>query len=390
MPASRRASLLALIVPLVAACGSDTQPASAPSGTTTASSAIAVTSLSLNPAVVSGGQTTEAAVEISAAAPAGGTTVTLSSSDATATVPSSVLVPQDVRTWRVPVQTRPVTSDVSVTLTAAAGGSTRTAVLRISPLPLPKVDSLVFNPAIVEGGQPSTGTLRLDRLPLAAPAVVTLSSDDPTVSVPGSIEIPVGGATATFTATTRQVSSSVVPRVTATAGGQSIAAPLTLLPRAQPTIPTSFSYTSAAGDYIGAGRSATWTSSNAEFLATAHCGGEHLDVRVATRPSNGVWSITVVAPQGGRLTAGTSLSNVQNQTVATPLPGFYVFGEGRACNKSYSSFQIHEASFLAGSVSRFRMTFEQRCEDPNAPPLRGELSLNDVAMFAYEVRSVCN
>jgi len=382
-------SVLAVVAMLlVAACGSDSPSASGPSPAPSPTPGVTVIGLSLNPAIVTGGQGVEANVEISAPAPASGTTVILTSSDAAAPVPASALITQGLTVARFTVQTRTVTSDVSATLTATVGGSSRTAVLKVSAIPLPRPDSLVFNPAIVEGGQTTTGTVRLDRLPLTGPAVVTLSSDDASLAVPASIQISVGAGTGTFTASTKQVSAQVVPRVTAASGGQSIATPVTVLPRALPTISTSFSYTSSAGDYLGGGRSATWTSSNAEFLATAHCDGSYLDARVQTRPRNDIWNITVVAPQGARLTSGMSLSNVQNQIPS--LPRFFISGESRACNKTYSSFQIHEATFLAGSVSRFRMSFETRCEDPNAPAFRGDLSLNDVPMYAYEVRNSCN
>jgi len=87
-------------------------------------------------------------VTLSAAAPAGGAVVTLSSSNpAAANVPpvGSVTVPAGATNATFTVTTVSVTASTSATISASFGGATRTAVLTVTPAaPPPAADTLAI------------------------------------------------------------------------------------------------------------------------------------------------------------------------------------------------------------------------------------------------------
>lgn len=98
---------------------------------------LSLNSLVLNLTNLTGGMTSTGTVFLNHAAPAGGAVINLSSSNAAATVPSSVFVPAGQTLATFTVQTSEVTAFTNVTLTATySSGSitvSRTAAIRINP-----------------------------------------------------------------------------------------------------------------------------------------------------------------------------------------------------------------------------------------------------------------
>jgi hypothetical protein len=89
--------------------------------------------LSLNPTTVAGGSPSTGTVTLSAAAPSGGTVVSLVSSDTrVATVPASVTVTTGATSATFTVTTAAVTTDKIVTVTAVTNNTGRTADLTVS------------------------------------------------------------------------------------------------------------------------------------------------------------------------------------------------------------------------------------------------------------------
>jgi len=170
---------------------------------------LSLSSLSLNPTSVTGGNSSTGTVTLSGPAPAGGAQVTLSSSNTTvARVPSSVTVGAGATTATFTVTTSAVATSTTVTISAAYGGVTKTASLTVTPAPPPPptLSSLTLNPSSVIGGaQSSTGRVTLSSPAPAGGVTVMLSSSNPGVaSVPSSIVVPAGATTATFTVRVRQ------------------------------------------------------------------------------------------------------------------------------------------------------------------------------------------
>src|SRR4051812_35284616 len=78
-----------------------------------------------------GGASARGTVTLSAAAPSAGFQVALSSSDSVLTVPGSLSIPAGSMTSTFEITSRTVTSGRDVTVTATAGGETRSAVARV-------------------------------------------------------------------------------------------------------------------------------------------------------------------------------------------------------------------------------------------------------------------
>jgi hypothetical protein len=103
-----------------------------------------LTSLTVFPATVNGGTSTQGTAGIDVAAPAGGLNVALSSSNpAIASVPASVTIPAGSNFVNFTVNTAPVGSNTVVTLTGTGGGSTKSTSMGVngtasaSPPPAP-------------------------------------------------------------------------------------------------------------------------------------------------------------------------------------------------------------------------------------------------------------
>jgi hypothetical protein len=89
---------------------------------------------------------------------------------------------------------------------------------------------LTMNPSVVKGGIPSQGTVTLSGPAPAGGLVVTLASNRGAATVPPSITIPAGAASATFTVKTKVVAMRKVVTISATYSGVTKTAKLTLTP----------------------------------------------------------------------------------------------------------------------------------------------------------------
>jgi len=198
------------------------------------SMAVALSSLGASPSVVQGGQPATGTVSLTAAAPAGGATVTLSSNNAAASVPASVTVPAGQLNAAFTVTTSVVASSTAITLSASYQGATATAALTVSPsAPAPALSALTLGAASVTGGSSVSGTVTLTAAAPSGGTVVTLSSSNTAVAtVPASATVAAGATSAGFTIATSSVTASVSVTVTASSGGVTRSAALTVNPAA--------------------------------------------------------------------------------------------------------------------------------------------------------------
>src|SRR5439155_373102 len=154
----------------------------------TSSPSVTLSTLSLNPTTVTGGDSSTGTVTLSGPAPSGGAQVALSSSDpSVATVPSSVTVAAGATSATFTVST--VTASTTVMISASYAGVTKAASLTVNPVPPPPpaLSSLTLNPSTVIGGvQSSTGRVTLSAPAPAGGVTVILSSNSGTASVPSS------------------------------------------------------------------------------------------------------------------------------------------------------------------------------------------------------------
>lgn len=198
-----------------------------------------ISTLALDPTSVTGGDPSTGTVTLSAAAPAGGAVVSLSSGNtAAATVPASVTVPAGGTSADFTVTSRAVTAQATAQITGVYGGLARSAALTVRPAaaPAPSISAVSLSPTTVTGGASSTGTVTLTSAAPAGGASVSLSSSNTAAAtVPTAVAVPAGATSATFQATSRSVTSTTSSTIGATFGGATRTAVLTVNPAAQTT-----------------------------------------------------------------------------------------------------------------------------------------------------------
>jgi hypothetical protein len=203
-----------------------------------AAPAATLSSVTVNPTSVTGGSSSTGTITLTAPAPAGGLVVNLTSSNtAAATVPASVTVPAGASSATFTVTTVAVSVATTVTITGAAGGVTRSATLTVNPTAPAALSGLSINPTSVRGGVSATGTVTLTRAAPAGGFAVSLSSSNTGVAtVPASVTLPAGATSANFTITTRAVTVQTSVTITASAGGVTRQAFLTVTPQPADTV----------------------------------------------------------------------------------------------------------------------------------------------------------
>jgi Bacterial Ig domain/3-keto-disaccharide hydrolase len=206
---------------------------SATYGSNTRTTSLTVTSatlssLSLSPTSVLGGNSSTGTVILNGQAPASGAVISLTSSNTSvATVPSSVTVLGNATTTTFTITTKPAASNTSVTISALYG-STRTASLTVTAATL---SSVSLNPSTVKGGTLSTGKVTLSGPAPAGGAVVTLtSSRTSTATVPASVTVAASATAATFAVTSKPVTRNTSATIAAVYRSVTRRATLTVTP----------------------------------------------------------------------------------------------------------------------------------------------------------------
>jgi acetyl esterase/lipase len=186
-------------------------------------------SLGLAPTSVTGGVNATGTVTLSGAAPAGGAVVSLSSADtAAATVPASVTVPAGATSATFTITSKPVAATASASISASYRGVARSASLTVQA---PVLSGLTLTPSSVAGGcGTSTGKVTLSGKAPAGGLVVALTNANPAATVPASVTVAAGANSATFPIPTATVAANQSGAVTASFGGVSKSATLTVRP----------------------------------------------------------------------------------------------------------------------------------------------------------------
>jgi len=191
---------------------------------------VASLTVALSPATVIGtGATVANRVILPSPAPAGGVSLTLSSSNpAAATVLPALTIPQGQSSATFTINILPVSVSTPVTISATDGSAQAQATLTVKPVSLTRV---LLVPNSMAGGASSTQ----NEIDLDAPApsnmIVTLTSSNPAVAaVPANVTIPAGSAYALFPISTSSVTSTTVAGITATYGASSRSYNLSVTP----------------------------------------------------------------------------------------------------------------------------------------------------------------
>jgi hypothetical protein len=98
---------------------------------------LALSSISVSPTMVQGGNPSTGTATLNEAAPAGGVSVALFSDNTVAVVPASVTIPAGQASANFTVTTSAVAASTTATITGTFNGVSRTATLTVNPAPLP-------------------------------------------------------------------------------------------------------------------------------------------------------------------------------------------------------------------------------------------------------------
>lgn len=197
--------------------------------TTSTSVVIAqLNSMKLSPPKIVGGDVGTGAVYLIGTT-ATDRTVSLSSNNAAITPPATMIVKANTNTGSFPFQSHVVSASTMVTISAKLGTITKS--LAIEVLPLPKLVSLLAKSTMITGSESTVCTVTLNEAAGKSGAIVQLSTDSASISVPPSVKVPYGATTATFTATGHEPNTSMdVVTVTGTLNGSTASTQITVEP----------------------------------------------------------------------------------------------------------------------------------------------------------------
>jgi len=284
---------------------------------TSAAATLAVTpavpsKVTLNPTKVIGGVSSKGTVTLSGKAPAGGASITLSSSTLAAGLPSPVTIPPGATSTTFQVTTAPVTVSTQADISASYNGATVQATLTVNPAVLSKVT--LGATSVVGGGSVATNTVTLTGAAPPAGVQVTLTSSSPTATVPSSLTVPAGATSAPFTVTTTPVAASISVKISASSQGVTKTANLTV--KAPAVAGLSLSPSTVQGGSPSAatvtltglapagGTVVTLKSSKAALAAvpatvTVLEGASSADFTVTTTSGSAATAVTISASGGG-------------------------------------------------------------------------------------------
>lgn len=185
-----------------------------------------LSSMSINPSSVQGGNSSQGTVTLYAAAPTGGAMISLSSGNPAASVPAIITIPAGQTSGTFPISTSAVNANTAVQIKASYGGGSITSTLTV----LPPLSSLALNPTTIIAGGASQGTVTLGSPAPSGGAVVSLSSNNAAAIVPASVTVPAGASAANFTVNGGATSASASATITASYQGSVQTASITVLP----------------------------------------------------------------------------------------------------------------------------------------------------------------
>jgi hypothetical protein len=136
-------------------------------------------------------------------------------------------------------------------------------------------------------------------------------------------------------------------------------------------------WNSAAGDFIGGGKSDVYSSGNSAWSVSSGGGGSSVSVIVSTVNDTDAitWYLTFRAPAGQLLQPGRVYTGALAVAPSTTGPAMSISGTPSACSGENGQFGVRELALaLDGSVTRLTIDFEHHCD--LLPPLMGTVQYN--------------
>lgn len=274
-----------------------------------ASGGIAPASVTTNVSSIVGGNTVTGTVTLASAAPVGGQVVDLTATPAVDNLQAQVTVPSGATTATFTFSPKGVDAATTVTVNATSAGVTKSKAITDNPA---KVVTLAFAPATVTSGNSSTGTATLNGKAGPSGIALTLAGGNAAVHVPASVTVSSQQNSATFTATTDIVSTTVVTHPTATQSG---------LPAVQGTLTlnglTLTNFTSNVSSLVG-GNTITLTP---RLSAAAPTGGVVVAISSSATGMNQPSTITI--PAGSVAASASFVPNGVASAVTTTFTATY-------------------------------------------------------------------
>ena len=304
---------------------------------------VTVYKLVCSPASVLSGATSSCTVTLSAAAPAGGSTVTLSDNSSALTTPASVKVPAGSTTASFTATAGTVTANQSATVKATLNGSSGSWTVTVTPATTVTVSKLACSPVNVVSGTTATCTVTLSAAAPAGGSTVTISDNSSALTTPASVNIAANSTSASFPVVAGAVTTDQSITISATVNGSSTAAVLNLQAPAG-TFAAAYSFDEGSGsttaDVSGNGNTgqihgATWTSTAKHGKALSFDGGDYVDVgngKSLQGTGSMTWSAWIYATANpaddGNIIAKSSWGSnaIGWQFKTTPDTGSHTFG----------------------------------------------------------------
>ncbi len=196
-----------------------------------------LTSLRCSPEVVAPSASGTCKVTLNQAASAR-TSVALSSTNSLITIPATVTVPAGASSATFTAAAGTTITILTVTLTATLDGASQTTSLFL--LPTPAVSSLSCNPTSLASGSSAACTVTLSRK-IYALRKVQLNVNSSLLTIPTSLSVAAGTASATFTATAGAVTASQSVTITASMNTAGLNSSVTTTLNLGPALPSALS-----------------------------------------------------------------------------------------------------------------------------------------------------
>jgi hypothetical protein len=310
-------------------------------------SAPALTSIVLNPSTIRGGEDTLLTVNLSSPAPAGGVTVTLTSTNTAMVVPSIVIVPAGETTVKVTLSTRAVTVTESGQLTATFAGISKS--VQVSVL-APVMASLTVDPNAVVGGSTAMGTLELSSVAPAGGLTVSLTSSLSDVGVPSSVTVPAGSTSVTFVIQTTKVTDDVTAVITASLNGNTRTSQIRVVAHQLATVAITPSSVSGGSSYTG----------RVTLQQAAPAGGIVVSLTSSDSAVSVPVSVTIDAGKSAVTFSGstTAVTSTKVVTITATLNGNSVTDTLRVQQPGIKAISLSPSTVTGGAGSQLTITLD--------------------------------
>lgn len=278
-----------------------------------------LSTLTLNPTTVAGGKTSTGTVTLSGPAPINGVTVALSSGSTAATAPATVSVNSGASSASFTIQTGNVGVDTAAKITATLGTVVSTATLTVKAS---TTMAASLSPATVSGGSISTLTVTLSGAAPAGGAVVKLTSSSANATVPAIVTVPAGATSATAAVQTKGVSSDTSAVISASYGGTTASATLTIQKVQLASVSVSPSTINGGSSATGTVTLTGFAPQNGSVVTLSSSDTDHARVPSSVTVAAGRSSVTftVTTRRSGHtrtITITATLGSITKQTTIT-------------------------------------------------------------------------